>query len=575
MARYRTFDEEMQHLRNLLDTVSSDEENLEEDNDFPENEEPDDEEYFSNHDSSTEIESDSENDVSDSSTDDYFIGRDNATKWNKEKFRANVRISAKNIVSKLPGNTPFSKNVTSPVDAWNLLISYDMMKKLVQWTNIFIDSIRERFSRERDAKETNEAEMKAFIGLLYLIGLHKSSHVYIRDLWATDGTGIEIFRTTMSSTRFYFLLRCLRFDDIQTRQSRKELDKLAPIREFFEKFVENCQKAYNVGEYVTIDEKLESFRGRCPFRQYMPKKPSKYGIKIFALVDSRVFYTWKMEIYAGKQPNGPFQVDNSPSSVVKRLMEPLYNSGRNLTVDNWYTSYPLSQELLQKKITIVGTLRKNKREIPPIFLNSRKRDVYSSTFGFQKETTIVSYIPKKNRNVLLLSTMHNDNAIDLSTGEAKKPEIITFYNMTKGAVDVVDEMAATYSTAKKTNRWPMAVFYAMLNVAAINSRVLLLSTKEPPAQNRPRRSFLKSLGFNLIEDYQKIRSQQTMLPQSLKAKLVKEEDFQPSAKKAKVTYKRCAECGSKKDRKTKFVCEKCLKPVCMEHMACICKKCTE
>ncbi|GBM68567.1 hypothetical protein AVEN_191694-1, partial [Araneus ventricosus] len=48
MARYRTFDEEMQHLRNLLDTVSSDEENLEEDNDFPENEEPDDEEYFSN-----------------------------------------------------------------------------------------------------------------------------------------------------------------------------------------------------------------------------------------------------------------------------------------------------------------------------------------------------------------------------------------------------------------------------------------------------------------------------------------------------------------------------------------------
>ncbi|XP_035223678.1 uncharacterized protein LOC118196351 [Stegodyphus dumicola] len=142
----------------------------------------------------------------------------------------------------------------------------------------------------------------------------------------------------------------MRFDDIQTRQSRKELDKLAPIREFFENFVENWQKSYSVGEYVTIDEKLEFFRGRCPFRQYMPKKPSKYGIKVFALVDSRVFYTWKMEIYAGKQPKGPFQVDNSPSSVVKRLMEPLYNSGRNLTVDNWYTSYPLSQELLKKKI---------------------------------------------------------------------------------------------------------------------------------------------------------------------------------------------------------------------------------
>ena len=61
--------------------------------------------------------------------------------------------------------------------------------------------------------------------------------------------------------------------------------------------------------------------------------------------------------------------------------------------------------------------------------------------------------------------MHNDIALDPATIESKKPEIITFCNMTKGAVDVVHEMAATYLTAKKTNRWPMAIFYAMLNVS--------------------------------------------------------------------------------------------------------------
>ncbi|XP_035223679.1 uncharacterized protein LOC118196352 [Stegodyphus dumicola] len=171
--------------------------------------------------------------------------------------------------------------------------------------------------------------------------------------------------------------------------------------------------------------------------------------------------------------------------------------------------------------------------------------------------------------------MHNDNAIDITTGESKKPEIITFYNMTKGAVDVVDEMAATYSTTKNTNRWPMTIFYAILNVPAINARIILLSTKEPPTQNRTRRSLLKSLGFKVIEDYKKIRSQQTMLPQSLKVKLVKNEDSQPSAKKAKVIIKRCAECGSKENRKTKYICENCQKHVCMEHMACICRKCTE
>lgn len=54
---------------------------------------------------------------------------------------------------------------------------------------------------------------------------------------------------------------------------------------------------------------LEAFRGRCSFKQYIPSKPNRYGIKIFALSDARTFYTiytfyTNMEIYAGKQPEG-------------------------------------------------------------------------------------------------------------------------------------------------------------------------------------------------------------------------------------------------------------------------------
>ena len=103
----------------------------------------------------------------------------------------------------------------------------------------------------------------------------------------------------------------------------------------------------------------------------------------------------------------------------------------------------------------------------------------------------------------------------------------------------------------------MAIFYAMVNASVINARVILLSTKKPPVQIKTRRSLLKSLGIDLIEDYKKIRSQQTMLPQNLKVKLVNDKDSEPSAKKAKLIYKRCAECGPKKDRKTKYICENC------------------
>ena len=103
----------------------------------------------------------------------------------------------------------------------------------------------------------------------------------------------------MYLARFNFLLQCIRIDDIATRNERKELDKLAPIREMFESFVANCKKAYCALSYVTVDKKLEPFCEKCGFRQYIPSKFAKYGIKIFAMVDASNFCSSNMEVYVG------------------------------------------------------------------------------------------------------------------------------------------------------------------------------------------------------------------------------------------------------------------------------------
>ncbi|GBM00426.1 hypothetical protein AVEN_179235-1 [Araneus ventricosus] len=131
-----------------------------------------------------------------------------------------------------------------------------------------------------------------------------------------------------------------------------------------------------------------------------------------------------MEIYAGTQPDGPYKLDNCASEIVMRLMQKLHNSRHNVIVDNWCTSYPLSQKLLEKKLTVVGTIRKNKRELPLEFVGTKGKAPHSSILGFQKGMTIVSYIPKKNRSIVLLSTLHNNDNIDESAGEFRKPEII-------------------------------------------------------------------------------------------------------------------------------------------------------
>lgn len=88
-----------------------------------------------------------------------------------------------------------------------------------------------------------------------LAGSYCTSKENLVDFWAVNGTIIDLFHDTMSMNRFVFLMRCFRFDDIKDRIQCKELDKLAPIRDLFTMFIHNCQNAYSISEYSTIDEK--------------------------------------------------------------------------------------------------------------------------------------------------------------------------------------------------------------------------------------------------------------------------------------------------------------------------------
>lgn len=66
-----------------------------------------------------------------------------------------------------------------------------------------------------------------------------------------------------------------KFDNIVCRHKRRETDKIASSRAIFETFITQCKTNYSIREFMTIDEMLVAFRGRCSFIQYNPKKPAK------------------------------------------------------------------------------------------------------------------------------------------------------------------------------------------------------------------------------------------------------------------------------------------------------------
>lgn len=128
--------------------------------------------------------------------------------------------------------------------------------------------------------------MRAFFGLILTAGHLKQNNTNYITLWSKK-YGSPIFRGTMSLSRFKLLLRFIRFDDKDTRSIRRSTDKLAPIRDIFEEINKMFSRYYVPGSFLTVDEQMIGWRGRCPFMQFLPNKPDKYGMKVFWLCDAK------------------------------------------------------------------------------------------------------------------------------------------------------------------------------------------------------------------------------------------------------------------------------------------------
>lgn len=172
---------------------------------------------------------------------------------------------------------------------------------------------------------------------------------------------------------------------------------------------------------------------------------------------------------------------------------------------------------------------------------------------------------KRNKAVILLATIDDKGEIDEATN---KPNIILDYNRTKGGVDTVDQMCTTYTTQRNTNRWPLAIFFRILDIAGINSEIAYNSTK--PLETPPRRRiFLNDLGLSLIQDHMEERAKISTLPKDIAVFLSRYRTTAATINTVNRSHSgRCHVCSAHKNNKTTVTCDLCHKFACKEH----CKK---
>ena len=76
-------------------------------------------------------------------------------------------------------------------------------------------------------------------------------------------------------------------------------DPLFKLRPFIDPFFNNFQYHYILSREVSVDESMIAFKGQLSFIQYMPKKPTKWGMKAYVLADAHTGYLCNWYLYTG------------------------------------------------------------------------------------------------------------------------------------------------------------------------------------------------------------------------------------------------------------------------------------
>ena len=222
----------------------------------------------------------------------------------------------------------------TPIGCYKAIVDQEVVDLIVTETNRFSE---QKLGRHKWKATTGDEIMK-FLGLVCYVGLVK--YPKISDYW----TKKKIYKNAvvpkiMARNRFQQLLRFIHFADNEIADHQDRLYKLRPL---VERLCKNFSGLQIPDEMLAIDKTMIKFRGRLLFRQYIPGKSSKYGIKLFKICDPDG-YTYKVMVYTGKEKGASENDVRASDRAVLSLVDEYLDEGRIW----WSTIITQMQQLLQ------------------------------------------------------------------------------------------------------------------------------------------------------------------------------------------------------------------------------------
>ncbi|XP_063921127.1 piggyBac transposable element-derived protein 3-like [Zophobas morio] len=388
-----------------------------------------------------------------------------------------------------------------PIHYYQQFFSNELLYLIVEQSNLY--AIQNDVNKPLNL---TRSELEIFIGtVIYMSIFHLPRH---RLYWKSACRVAQV-ADCMSRKRWEDIKKNLHFnnnDDLPTDRNDPNRDKLFKLRPIIDALTEKFKNQVKP-QMLCVDEQIVPYKGRSALKQYNPKKPNKWGYKIFVLCDSSGL-VHNFEIYTGKILPTPGKEDIGASGNIVLRLASVIPQHKNylLFFDNWFTSVKLLTSLQEDGIYSLGTVRCNR--LPGLqfssdnVLKKKGRGTYEEYKTTVNSVDIHTLKWFDNKSVCLLSTFCGSQPVDIVERfdrkgkrrvEVTRPNMIKLYNNFMGGVDLLDGLISYYRISLGSRKWYLKLFFHLIDLALVSA--WLKYKTDMQKSNMDKKDILDSLGF--------------------------------------------------------------------------------
>ena len=390
-------------------------------------------------------------------------------------------------------------SIHSPYDFFKLIFDDELIEKIVDNSNAYknfcnnsdnyIDSNKNdiiyednnnlkseikinKTTRAQRMGNITKEKIEKFIACIILMGIINLPEY--ADYWDNNPLLENSISKIMSFSMFTTINQFLHPEKVEAKENQKILNSIKHI-------MKNSNIYYYPSTFLTIDERMISYRGRAKNVVFEITKPVKWGFRPYVLADVQTGYSYCFKLLEDLEDNEKGKmfglikefmgiVKNNNNKNVKHILatDGLYSSEDLLYIDDYYFIGAIRKNRIHynENTDIIDVVKKKNFEYFYKIINGKK--VVLTKYNDSKMMYVISNFVNAPEEVKRVRWDKNQEKFI----EESYPNTIKLYSKYMRGVDLSNQLISYYEIDRRTYKWWKRIFFHLIDLSIINSFII-------------------------------------------------------------------------------------------------------